>query len=80
VFTVDMAGEPFGCECDLIARVRTDERRHAEMGAVIDREVITDEVREQVAQEIEVCSRQFAAGPYAMAVLVGARVARRTLP
>ena len=39
------------CSCPLIARVRADERRHIEMAAVIDREVIEDTLRAQIEKE-----------------------------
>jgi hypothetical protein len=64
------------CECQLVARVRADERRHAEMAAVVDREVIADEVREQIALEIEALLGPNSHGGYADGVRDSVAIAR----
>ena len=56
--------------------IRADERRHIEMGAVIDREVIADEVRERIAQEIEVMPLPIMRGPHQSAQATQSQAAR----
>jgi hypothetical protein len=71
-----LSQHPNHCQCDLIARVRADER--SEMAAVIDREVIADEVREQIAQKIEAIPVLPAQIPQSVTIAYAAEIARAT--
>ena len=75
-----LSQHPNHCQCDLIARIRADEREQALMVTCATHDAIEDDVREQIARRIEAKSAEGMAKNWAPAAIrafdIAAHIAR----